>query len=141
VPYTTGVTRLYSVRTLRGETRVSLILLKAADPARQDILISQASDVLRDRHGIPYRGEDDFTLLSEQELLSAFEEVTDVLTLFLGAIAGIALLVGGIGIMNIMLVTVTERTKEIGLRKAVGARRWHVGRGLSSAMCRNWIQR
>jgi putative ABC transport system permease protein len=126
VPYTTAAARLFSVRTLRGESRVSLILVKAADPARQEALIAQIVDVLRERHNIPYRGEDDFTVLSEQELLSAFEQVTNVLTLFLGAIAGIALLVGGIGIMNIMLVTVSERTKEIGLRKAVGARRLHV---------------
>ncbi len=126
VPYTTAAARLYSVRTVRGDSRVSLILVKAADPARQAALITQLTDVLRERHNIPYRGEDDFTVLSEQDLLSAFEQVTDVLTLFLGAIAGIALLVGGIGIMNIMLVTVSERTKEIGLRKAVGAKRIHV---------------
>ncbi len=126
IPYTTAVARLFSVRAANGEQRVSLILVQAADPARQDALIAQVSEVLRDRHGIPYRGEDDFTVLSEDDLVSAFQQVTGVLTAFLGAIAGIALLVGGIGIMNIMLVTVTERTKEIGLRKAVGAKRLHV---------------
>jgi putative ABC transport system permease protein len=126
VPYTTAAAHLFSLRTAQGQSRVNLILVQAADPARQDALIGQVTDVLRDQHHIPYRGDDDFSVLSQQDLVSAFEQVTGVLTLFLGAIAGIALMVGGIGIMNIMLVTVSERTKEIGLRKAVGARRSHV---------------
>lgn len=125
IPYPTAV-RLFQARTARGEPRVNLILAQAIDPTRQDVLIQQISEVLRDQHGIPYRGDDDFTILSQQDLMSAFEQVTSVLTIFLGAIAGIALVVGGIGIMNIMLVTVSERTKEIGLRKAVGAKRGHV---------------
>ena len=125
IPYSTSA-RLFSDRTPAGERRVTLILAQVADPARQDALIAQITDVLRERHNIPYRGEDDFTALSEEDLVAAFQQVTGVLTIFLGAIAGIALVVGGIGIMNIMLVTVTERTKEIGLRKAVGARRVHV---------------
>ena len=126
VPFTTATARLFSSRTATGQIRITLTLVQLGDPARQDALISEITDVLRDRHNIPYRGEDDFTVLSEQDLVSAFQQVTNVLTIFLGAIAGIALLVGGIGIMNIMLVSVTERTKEIGLRKAVGAKRAHV---------------
>jgi len=126
VPFSTATSRLFSSRTATGQIRITLILVQLGDPSRQDALISEITDVLRDRHNIPYRGEDDFTVLSEQDLVSAFQQVTNVLTIFLGAIAGIALLVGGIGIMNIMLVSVTERTKEIGLRKAVGAKRAHV---------------
>ena len=68
-------------------------------------------------------GDDDFTVSSQQETIETLEETTDTFIMFLGAIAGISLLVGGIGIMNIMLVSVTERTREIGIRKAMGAKR------------------
>jgi putative ABC transport system permease protein len=77
---------------------------------------------MRERHGT-VEGADDFTVTSQKDVLDAATQVSDTLTLFLGGIAGISLAVGGIGIMNIMLTTVTERTHEIGLRKAVGAKR------------------
>jgi len=79
--------------------------------------------VLRQRHRIAPGEPDDFTAISQSDIIGTFEQIAGVLTVFLGAIAGISLLVGGIGIMNIMLVSVTERTREIGLRKVVGARK------------------
>ena len=88
-----------------------------------DDAITQVTDVLREEHRITYAGEDDFSILSQTDLLATFDAVSATLTAFLGSIAGISLLVGGIGIMNIMLVSVTERTREIGIRKAVGALR------------------
>ena len=81
----------------------------------------QVATVLRLRHRIS--GEDDFIITNQQDTIETLEETTNTFVLFLGAIAGISLLVGGIGIMNIMLVSVTERTREIGIRKAMGAKR------------------
>ncbi|MFN2223816.1 MAG: ABC transporter permease, partial [Candidatus Promineifilaceae bacterium] len=124
LPLTTAQERLFSARSQRtGKLLVDTILLQAvSSEAVQDIVID-ASNVLRQNHSITFRDEDDFAVLTQEDFLDSFGQVIGVLTLFLGAIAGISLLVGGIGIMNIMLVTVTERTREIGLRKAVGAKR------------------
>jgi putative ABC transport system permease protein len=126
IPLMTGQTRLQSARSLTGSKPVTVIYMEAVSDKAMESMVSQTAETLRRLHNINYRDADDFQVLTQKDLLESFGQITSLLTIFLGVIAGISLIVGGIGIMNIMLVTVTERTREIGLRKAVGAREWDV---------------
>ena len=121
VPITTAYYRLSGERTVGGDVAVDLINVQIRNVEDVDRGIEETSGVLRLRHRIT--GEDDFSVVSQQSTIETLEETTNTLVVFLGAIAGISLLVGGIGIMNIMLVSVTERIREIGIRKAMGAKR------------------
>jgi putative ABC transport system permease protein len=115
IPYTTAMKRMTGDRYLRS------INVQIASPARMDVAQQQISSLLRQRHRLGVGRDDDFNIFNQKEITDTVTSVTDIIKLLLGAIAGLSLVVGGIGVMNIMLVSVTERTREIGIRMAVGA--------------------
>jgi putative ABC transport system permease protein len=115
IPYTTAMKRLTGDRYLRSVN----VEIRSAD--RMDIAQQQITNLLRQRHRLTSDQSDDFNIFNQKEIADTVNSISKIITLLLGSIAGISLVVGGIGIMNIMLVSVTERTREIGIRIAVGA--------------------
>jgi putative ABC transport system permease protein len=122
IPLTTMQARLLGETSARGRP-IQTIAVKAMSTDQIDATIEEVTAILRQRHNIRAGEDDDFTIIDMQEILSSMRQVLGIMQVFLGSVGAISLLVGGIGIMNIMLVSVTERTREIGIRKAVGAKR------------------
>jgi len=123
VPITTYQTRLFTQRTPSGEDAVASIGVLVADPEQMENVRYDIETTLIKRHRIGEGDKNDFAIVSMDQMIGIFSQITGVVSIFLAAIASIGLLVASIGIMNIMLVSVTERTREIGIRKAVGAKR------------------
>jgi putative ABC transport system permease protein len=115
-PYTTVQRRLAAIDYING------IYVSAVSEEKSELAQSEIEEILRNTHKLKEEDENDFRIMSQTELMTTVSSITDVMTYLLGAIAGISLLVGGIGIMNIMFVSVTERTREIGLRMSIGGK-------------------
>ena len=122
VPITTFQNRLFPQSTIRGEDAVQSIAVKVASAEMIGDVKYEIENILRERHRLSANKKNDFTIVSMDDMVGQLGIVVGILTLFLGAIASVSLLVGSIGIMNIMLVSVTERTREIGIRRAIGAK-------------------
>ncbi len=123
VPITTYQTRLFPQQTAAGEDAVASISVQITSTELSDEVTEEIETILRRRHHLTGDDKNDFAVVSSEQVMEIVGQITAVFSIFLGAIASISLLVGSIGIMNIMLVSVTERTREIGIRKAVGAKR------------------
>ena len=121
IPITTALNRLAEPSPFRDQAAIDTIYAEAVSPDAVDDAKEEIRVILRLRHRLT--GRDDFDIETLQELIESLNQIIAVFVLFLGTVAGISLLVGGIGVMNIMLVSVTERTREIGIRKAMGAKR------------------
>ena len=123
IPVTTAQKKIFGT-TFPGMVRIIMVKAKGAEELSQ--AQKQITELIRQRHRIGQKQDDDFTVRNLTQMMQASEQSARVMALLLGSIAGVSLLVGGIGIMNIMLVSVTERTREIGIRMAVGAKTWDI---------------